>query len=137
MEESIRLDKYLATLFPELSRTRIKNSIKSGNVLVNNSSAKPSYLLCVNDEIKFEFIVENEQQVHMESVEMELNILYIGPPGISYSFNKFRVNALDVSNWAKSFLGPTTFTTAFQSESATPFAKGFSGPIMAKVVPVS
>ena len=76
MEESIRLDKYLATLFPELSRTRIKNSIKSGNVLVNNSSAKPSYLLCVNDEIKFEFIVENEQQVHMESVEMELNILY-------------------------------------------------------------
>ena len=76
MEESIRLDKYLATLFPELSRTRIKNSIKSGNVLVNNSSAKPSYLLCVNDEIKFEFIVENEQQVHMESFEMELNILY-------------------------------------------------------------
>ncbi len=45
-------------------------------MLVNNSSAKPSYLLCVNDEIKFEFIVENEQQVHMESVEMELNILY-------------------------------------------------------------
>ena len=68
---------------------------------------------------------------------MELKVSYWGPPGILYSFNKSRVNALEVSNCAKSFLGPTTFTTAFQSESATPFAKGFSGPIMAKVVPVS
>jgi len=76
MEKSIRLDKYLATLFPEISRTRIKNSIKTGNVLVNGSSTKPSYLLCENDEIKYEFILEKIKQEQMDPVEMELNILY-------------------------------------------------------------
>ena len=54
-----------------------------------------------------------------------------------YSLNKSRVNDLDVSNLAKSFLGPTTFTLTPQSASATPFSKGFSGPMMARVTPIS
>lgn len=37
----IRLDQYLAAHLPELSRSRIQNLIKSGDVLVNGSPAKP------------------------------------------------------------------------------------------------
>ena len=33
----IRLDQYLAAHLPELSRSRIQNLIKSGDVLVNGS----------------------------------------------------------------------------------------------------
>ena len=54
-----------------------------------------------------------------------------------YSFNKSRVNALDVSSCARSFLGPTTFIPISHKASATPAAKGFSGPIIARVEDVS
>lgn len=37
----IRLDQYLAAHLPELSRSRIQSLIKSGDVLVNGSPAKP------------------------------------------------------------------------------------------------
>lgn len=37
----IRLDQYLAAHLPELSRSRIQSLIKSGDVLVNGTPAKP------------------------------------------------------------------------------------------------
>ncbi|MBL7014408.1 MAG: RluA family pseudouridine synthase [Candidatus Marinimicrobia bacterium] len=76
LEDSIRLDKFLANYFPDLSRTRLKLSIKSGHILVNGSHVKPSYILCKSDQIKYEFVEEIQKQVYMEPVEMELDILY-------------------------------------------------------------
>lgn len=37
----IRLDQYLAAHLPELSRSRIQALIKSGDVQINGSAAKP------------------------------------------------------------------------------------------------
>lgn len=47
----IRLDQYLAAHLPELSRSRIQNLIKSGDVLVNGSPAKPKNPVSRGDSI--------------------------------------------------------------------------------------
>lgn len=47
----IRLDQYLAAHLPELSRSRIQSLIKSGDVLVNGSPAKPKNPVSRGDSI--------------------------------------------------------------------------------------
>src|SRR3989344_8116305 len=45
----MRLDKFLTTKYPNLSRVYIKNWIKLGNFLVNDKRVKPSYILRDSD----------------------------------------------------------------------------------------
>lgn len=50
--EGQRIDGFLSELIPEISRSKIQNEIKKGNILVNSKSIKPSYNLKENDEIE-------------------------------------------------------------------------------------
>ena len=47
-DENKRLDSYLSEITPDYSRSKIQNFIKNGNVTVNDSIKKPSYLLKEN-----------------------------------------------------------------------------------------
>jgi len=50
-ESAVRLDKYVAGEYPELSRSILQKLIKQGHILVNDSSAKPSQKLSVGDKV--------------------------------------------------------------------------------------
>ncbi|MEI6886735.1 MAG: RluA family pseudouridine synthase [bacterium] len=58
-----RLDHYLKTLFPELSRAHIQKIIKSGIVLVNDVNQNSSYKLKAKDELKYDEAVFNSNNM--------------------------------------------------------------------------
>lgn len=73
-DENTRLDSFLASLTEGLSRTKLQNLIKSGNVTVNGISKKPSYLINENDKI--EFTIPEYQTVKIEPENVSLDIVY-------------------------------------------------------------
>lgn len=73
-DENTRLDSFLASLTEGLSRTKLQNLIKSGNVTVNDISKKPSYLINENDKI--EFNIPEYQTVKIEPENISLDIVY-------------------------------------------------------------
>lgn len=46
-----RIDSYLATQLPELSRSRLQQLLKAGEVLVNGKPVKPRYILSIGEVI--------------------------------------------------------------------------------------
>src|SRR4030043_318339 len=50
-DSAVRLDKYLAGEYPELSRSILQKLIKQGCILVNDFAAKPSQKLSIGDRI--------------------------------------------------------------------------------------
>lgn len=73
-DENTRLDSFLSSLTEGLSRTKLQNLIKSGNVTVNGISKKPSYLINENDKI--EFTIPEYQTVKIEPENISLDIVY-------------------------------------------------------------
>lgn len=73
-DENKRLDSYLAEITPDFSRSKIQSLIKSGNVLINGTSKKPSYTLKENDKIEFE-LPQNEE-IKIKAQNIPLNIIY-------------------------------------------------------------
>ena len=71
--EQIRIDNYLA-LNSDLSRTKIKQMITEGKVLVNSNKVKASYILKPNDIIDMEEYIEEE--FNLEPINMNLDIVY-------------------------------------------------------------
>jgi 23S rRNA pseudouridine1911/1915/1917 synthase len=51
-QSMIRIDKFLFARMENTSRTRIQNAADAGNILVNNTSVKPSYRVKPNDIIQ-------------------------------------------------------------------------------------
>ena len=72
-QEQIRLDKYLADN-TEYSRSLILKMIKDGFITVNKIVEKPSYLVCLDDEIRIkdDFIKED----NIKPQEMDIDIVY-------------------------------------------------------------
>ena len=71
--EDIRLDLYLSELYEGVSRSKIQNSIKSGKVLVNGNSKKPSYVIKDGDRIEFENLVEDKIiKIEPENIPLEI-----------------------------------------------------------------
>ena len=68
-DENKRLDSYLSEITPDLSRSKIQNFIKSGNVKINDSIKKPSYILKENDKIDFEIPEEEKLEIMDESYD--------------------------------------------------------------------
>ena len=54
-DKNIRIDLYLFNYFNSYSRTKIKNHILNGNILVNNNKISPSYLLKGYENISYDF----------------------------------------------------------------------------------
>ena len=80
-DENKRLDSYLSEITPDFSRSKIQNFIKSGNVKINNTIKKPSYVLKENDKIDFEIPEEKKFEIKPQDIPIEIvyedEMLYI------------------------------------------------------------
>lgn len=74
LESDVRIDKYLAEACPELSRSYIQKLLKSGQVLVNGGSIKPSYIVAEDDHIELD--VPEAVEPEIEAEPMDLDIIY-------------------------------------------------------------
>ena len=72
-EESIRIDKYLASKL-DYSRSLILKMFKDNLIRVNNKVIKPSYLVMLNDEIELPLEYKKEQDI--KPLKMDLKIVY-------------------------------------------------------------
>lgn len=84
-DENKRLDSYLSEITPDFSRSKIQNFIKSGNVKINNTIKKPSYILKENDKIDFEIPEEKKFEIKPQDIPIEIvyedeNMLVINKP---------------------------------------------------------
>ena len=70
----IRLDQYLAAHLPELSRSRIQSLIKSGDVLVNGSPAKPKNPVSRGDSITVR--IPEPEPAEAQPQDIPLDIVY-------------------------------------------------------------
>ncbi len=69
-----RLDKYIFECEDiDISRSKIQNLIKTGNVLVNGKEAKNSYIVNDGDEIDITMI---DEEMHVEAEDIPINIVY-------------------------------------------------------------
>ena len=71
---NIRLDKYLAEEIELISRSRIKDSIISKDVLVNGEAVKPSFKLAGGETIQVE--IPDPQPMELESQPIPLDIIH-------------------------------------------------------------
>ncbi len=70
-----RLDKVLATRLPDLSRTRLQELIKAGEVQINSETSKPAYRLEEDDCVTVTLPpIEGDQPVLPENIA--LDVLY-------------------------------------------------------------
>jgi 23S rRNA pseudouridine1911/1915/1917 synthase len=77
-KENVRLDVYVAEK-TEYTRSFIKNNIK--NILVNGSSAVPSYLVKLNDDIRIDINVQiKPQNIPLDIVYEDPHILVVNKP---------------------------------------------------------
>ncbi len=72
--EEERLDKVLALLLPEYSRSRLQAMIKDGQALVNEKKVKPSLILQAGDEITLN--VPDPVNLTIEPENIPLDIVY-------------------------------------------------------------
>ena len=71
LTEEKRLDSYLADYMQEVSRSKIQNEIKNGNVLVNSKITKPSYIIKSGDIININ-LSENIIKIKPENIPFEI-----------------------------------------------------------------
>ena len=69
-----RLDRFLAALQPDLSRSRLQSLVKSGAVQVNGGSAKISYQLKSGDRVTLK--IPPPVALQVEAQELPLEIVY-------------------------------------------------------------
>ena len=69
-----RLDKVIATLDEEWSRTQVQQWIKEGNVLVNGEKIKTNYKCALNDQIKI--TIPDPEELDVVPEEMNLDFYY-------------------------------------------------------------
>lgn len=84
-DEGKRLDSYLSEITPDLSRSKIQNYIKSGNIKINDSEKKSSYLLREGDKIDFEFPQNEDLKILPQNIKLDIiyedeNMLVVNKP---------------------------------------------------------
>ena len=84
-DENKRLDSFLAEVTTDLSRSKIQNFIKSGNVFVNGIPKKASYLLREDDKVEFEIPQTSEIKIEPENIPLAIvyedeNMLVVNKP---------------------------------------------------------
>lgn len=68
-----RLDHFLSSIFPEISRNKIQTHIKSGNVLINDNIVKTGFILKEDDVLTMKPL-NLETKVNKEIVPTNLNL---------------------------------------------------------------
>lgn len=84
-DENKRLDSYLSEITPSVSRSKIQNYIKSGNVKINDITKKSSYTLKDGDKVEFDFPQEQELSIKPQNIPLEViyeddNMLVVNKP---------------------------------------------------------
>lgn len=80
-----RLDKYLAELLPDLSRSYIQKLIQDGNVLVNEKTVKANYKVTAGERINLDIPKPEELDILPENIALDIiyednDILVINKP---------------------------------------------------------
>ena len=73
-DDNKRLDSYLSEITNDLSRSKIQAFIKSGDVMINGTPKKPSYILKEGDKI--DFILPEKEVISIKPQNISLNIVY-------------------------------------------------------------
>lgn len=74
-EEGYRLDKLLATVFPDRSRSKWQELIKSGNVRVDEEEIKPSFTVSPGEKIALR-VPSDFDRTRLVPQDLQLNIVY-------------------------------------------------------------
>ena len=72
--QNIRLDKLIAKLDEDLSRSMIQKMLEDGKILVNGKIEKPSYKTKLNDKIEVEEVVAKE--IELKAQDIPIDIIY-------------------------------------------------------------
>ncbi len=73
ISEGERIDSFLATCLPDLSRSKIQSEIKSGQVCVNSKPIKPSYVLKLADVVELDDIQMSKKiEILPENIPLEI-----------------------------------------------------------------
>jgi len=72
VESAVRLDKYLAEEYPELSRSHLRKLIEQGYVLVNGCVAKPALRLKAGDTIELTLLSSQQDFPVAELVPLDI-----------------------------------------------------------------
>ena len=75
-EAGQRLDRYLATVLGDLSRTGIQQLIADGLILVNGRLSKPGYSLRSGDEVQVVQVAPRPQSGNVRAQQLPLDIVY-------------------------------------------------------------
>ena len=67
-----RLDKFLAIILPDLTRTRLQQFIKEGHVLVNSKQEKNSYKVQTDDLIEIELPEDKALEILPENIPLDI-----------------------------------------------------------------
>ena len=73
-KEKQRLDKYIVSKIPDLSRTMIKKLIDENEILVNSKETKTSYLVQKDDIITIN--LPQAKEANIEAQDIPLDIIY-------------------------------------------------------------
>lgn len=80
VEKNIRLDKFLVSRYPEISRARIQKAITDGLVLVNNKKPSKHYFLKPADQININFAadeINRQKEINLApNKKIKLDIIF-------------------------------------------------------------
>lgn len=71
-QSGMRLDKYLAIILPDLTRTRLQQFITEGHVLVNSATQKNSYKVQRDDLIEIELPEDKQMEILAEDIPLDI-----------------------------------------------------------------
>lgn len=71
-----RLDRYLTSVLPTLSRTNVQQLIADGAILVNGQPSKPAYVLRTHDKVQALRTTPRVQQAGVRPQALPLDIVY-------------------------------------------------------------
>jgi 23S rRNA pseudouridine1911/1915/1917 synthase len=70
--EGLRVDQYLASLFPDYSRSVVQKVIDAGHVSVNGRTAKPSYKIRYEDHVRVELPARAHELPTPEDIPLQV-----------------------------------------------------------------
>jgi len=73
-QENIRLDRYIAEKYQELSRTMIQKLIENGDIQVNGSKKKISYKVQLEDKISIN--IPEAKEIDLKPQEIPIEVVY-------------------------------------------------------------
>ncbi len=83
--DEIRLDSYLSSYLPNISRSKLQTVIKNERIKVNLKPVKPSYIVKPNDIIEIDLSFDDDKAIPPENIPLDVkyeddNLLVVNKP---------------------------------------------------------